>query len=101
MSAAAAEQVNESVLNASRQKCWKARDAFFGCLDSNSVNASKCTRAKNAFEKECPASWVKHFELRRQQEAQRQEFIRKHQEAERAKRLAEEQKAAQAAAPAK
>jgi cytochrome c oxidase assembly factor 6 len=51
-----------------RAKCWEARDAFFECLDRNSIidSVKEDKKAKEVcggenvkFEKECVASWVR------------------------------------------
>ena len=47
-----------SVLQASRVKCWAARDAYFACADA----AGSCWRLKRAYSAACPAAWVKHFD---------------------------------------
>lgn len=53
-----------------RAKCWEARDAFFECLDRNSIidSVKEDKKAKEVcggenvkFEKECVASWVRTF----------------------------------------
>lgn len=55
-----------------RALCWAARDAYFSCLDANSIidasknpgaadAASKCPEATAEFEKDCAAAWVKYF----------------------------------------
>lgn len=53
-----------------RKACWAARDAYFACLDTNSiVDATKdASAAKKAcpvqnedFERDCAAAWVKYF----------------------------------------
>jgi len=50
-----------------RAHCWEARDAFFKCLDHNSIIDSikehglageRCGREGQAFEKDCASSWV-------------------------------------------
>jgi len=50
-----------------RAHCWEARDAFFKCLDHNSIIDSikehglageRCGRESQAFEKDCASSWV-------------------------------------------
>jgi cytochrome c oxidase assembly factor 6 len=50
-----------------RAKCWEARDAYFQCLDKNTIidsltnkdAAEKACGAENkGFEKNCASSWV-------------------------------------------
>ncbi|KAL4237623.1 Cytochrome c oxidase assembly factor 6 [Mactra antiquata] len=52
-------------LKAKRQQCYIARDAYFKCLDESNDNRSKCINAFEIFEKNCPKSWIKHFEKTR------------------------------------
>ncbi|KAF5359890.1 hypothetical protein D9756_002945 [Leucocoprinus leucothites] len=53
-----------------RQKCWEARDAYFGCLDrANVVKAGEegnaCTKEKKRYEDDCAKSWIEYFNQRR------------------------------------
>jgi cytochrome c oxidase assembly factor 6 len=50
-----------------RAKCWAARDAYFACLDANSIIDSvaedgkarkACGPQSAAFEQDCAAQWV-------------------------------------------
>jgi cytochrome c oxidase assembly factor 6 len=50
-----------------RQKCWVARDAYFGCLDANNIvdalkdskaAARACGSQSADFERDCAAQWV-------------------------------------------
>lgn len=52
---------------AERQKCWEARDGYFGCLDRNNIldavkdadaAASKCAPENKVYEQDCATSWV-------------------------------------------
>ncbi|KAJ4840971.1 hypothetical protein Tsubulata_018166 [Turnera subulata] len=68
------DQVHSDVLSQARQACYKARDAFYACLDKQSgkkhteiatvglLYPSECKGSRAAFEKNCRASWVKHFD---------------------------------------
>ncbi len=47
---------------AEREQCWKARDAFWDCMNSNGEKAELCKSTRAAFEKMCPGTWVKHFD---------------------------------------
>ncbi len=55
-----------------RAHCWEARDAFFQCLDRNSIIDSikdrdqagdKCRKESQAFERDCASSWVSTHEM--------------------------------------
>ncbi|KAL1900503.1 hypothetical protein Sste5346_002224 [Sporothrix stenoceras] len=57
---------------AERQKCWDARDNYFGCLDRiNVIDAVEprgaavaqkaCAKEGEQLEKDCAAEWVAHF----------------------------------------
>ncbi|KAF9450459.1 hypothetical protein P691DRAFT_701170 [Macrolepiota fuliginosa MF-IS2] len=53
-----------------RQKCWEARDSYFGCLDrANVVKAgdegTACTKEKQLYENNCAKSWIAYFNQRR------------------------------------
>ncbi|KAK4971245.1 hypothetical protein LTR66_011448 [Elasticomyces elasticus] len=63
-----------------RAHCWEARDAFFQCLDRNSIidsikekdkAAETCGKEGQVFEKNCASSWVEYFKKRRVMEYQR------------------------------
>ena len=41
-----------------REKCNKARDAYFKCLDDNDEKESACSSLRKIFEQDCPAIWV-------------------------------------------
>ncbi|KAI5794832.1 cytochrome oxidase c subunit VIb-domain-containing protein [Pyronema domesticum] len=68
-----------------RAKCWEARDAFFECLDRNSIidSVKEDKKAKEVcggenvkFEKECVASWVEYFKKRRVMEYNRDQMMK-------------------------
>jgi len=61
------EKINKGVLVEGRKLCYKVRDEYFACVDANNGDASKCKKLKKAFEKGCPASWVTHFERKREE----------------------------------
>ncbi|KAF2641406.1 hypothetical protein P280DRAFT_469025 [Massarina eburnea CBS 473.64] len=60
-----------------RAKCYEARDAFFECLDRNSIldsinskdgraaTAKACGDSDLVFEKNCAHSWVEYFKKQR------------------------------------
>lgn len=60
-----------------RAKCWEARDAYFQCLDKNTIidsltnkdAAEKACGAENkGFEKNCASSWVSFYAFSRRGE---------------------------------
>ncbi|XP_043805938.1 uncharacterized protein LOC110630952 isoform X2 [Manihot esculenta] len=66
--------VDADVLSKSREACYKARDAFYACLEKESgkkpteigsvglLYPLECKSWRAEFEKNCRASWVKHFD---------------------------------------
>ncbi|KAH0547946.1 hypothetical protein GP486_008313 [Trichoglossum hirsutum] len=69
-----------------RAHCWEARDAFFKCLDENSIIDSitnhdlaerTCGREGAAFDRSCASSWVQYFKKRRVMEYKRNEALEK------------------------
>lgn len=67
-----------------RQRCWTARDAYFGCLDRHSIldaNADAaaarkaCPAESDAFERDCAAKWVSYFKEWRVVEAKKRAKI--------------------------
>ncbi|KAL4654346.1 uncharacterized protein LOC142641868 isoform X1 [Castanea sativa] len=68
------DTVHADVLSKARQACYKARDAFYACLDKESnkrpteiasvglLYPSECKNSRAEFDKNCRASWVKHFD---------------------------------------
>eukprot|EP00884_Botryococcus_braunii_P008220 jgi/Botrbrau1/1739/Bobra.116_2s0079.1 len=70
-------QPEKSVLKEARQRCHKAKDAYYKCLEENSVVSPEvatvpaaCKNLRSAFEKECRPSWVNHFDTLRAKELQ-------------------------------
>ncbi|KAI1909689.1 hypothetical protein LOZ53_005208 [Ophidiomyces ophidiicola] len=64
----------------SRDKCYKARDSFFRCLDENGIidsirkdgeARSKCGKEIQEFDSACSATWVKYFKEKRVMEYRR------------------------------
>lgn len=54
-----------------RAKCWEARDAYFQCLDKNTIIDSltnkdaaekACGSENKGFEKNCASSWVSFYD---------------------------------------
>ncbi|KAE8126096.1 hypothetical protein FH972_020842 [Carpinus fangiana] len=68
------DTVHTDVLSEARQACYKARDAFYACLEKESnktpteiasvglLYPSECKGSRAEFVKHCRASWVKHFD---------------------------------------
>ncbi|XP_024184658.1 cytochrome c oxidase assembly factor 6 isoform X1 [Rosa chinensis] len=66
--------VHTDVLSSARQACYKARDAFYACLEKESdkkqteiaskglLYPAQCKPARDQFVNNCRASWVKHFD---------------------------------------
>ncbi|KAG0557248.1 hypothetical protein M758_11G108900 [Ceratodon purpureus] len=67
--------VEKDVLAAGRASCYKARDAFFNCVEADSGHTtptevasvgllypSQCKPARAFFEENCRSTWVKHFD---------------------------------------
>ncbi|KAF9922541.1 hypothetical protein FBU30_007327 [Linnemannia zychae] len=89
---------------ADRQNCWKARDAYFECLDkANVVDPSKpeaaniCQDLRAVYEKGCMKSWVDYFNKRRVLAVEQKELL----ERVKAQHKAVEERAAAEAARAK
>ncbi|KAH8880322.1 oxidoreductase-like protein [Thozetella sp. PMI_491] len=68
-----------------RQNCWAARDAYYACLDSNSIidplkdhqAAAKACRKEGAdFERDCAAQWVTYFKKWRVQDLKKKAQLR-------------------------
>ncbi|KZV45401.1 hypothetical protein F511_42756 [Dorcoceras hygrometricum] len=70
----ASDTVHADVLSQSRLACYKARDAFYSCLEKESnkkptESASvgllyplDCKKTRVKYEKQCRPTWVKHFD---------------------------------------
>lgn len=48
-----------------REKCWSARDDYWKCLESNNEQKEQCLKLRKLFESNCPATWVTHFDQKR------------------------------------
>ncbi|XAR66771.1 hypothetical protein NMG60_11013105 [Bertholletia excelsa] len=67
-------KVQRDVLFEARQACYKARDAFYACLERESSKKPteiasvgllypvECKKSREQFEKQCRPTWVKHFD---------------------------------------
>ncbi|KAM7264369.1 hypothetical protein ACFE04_002052 [Oxalis oulophora] len=68
------EVVHTDVLFEARESCYKARDAFYDCLEKNAdkkpteiasvglLYPSDCKKFRTDFLNHCRHSWVKHFD---------------------------------------
>ncbi|EOY29576.1 hypothetical protein QUC31_020721 [Theobroma cacao] len=68
------DEIHTDVLLKARQACYKARDAFYSCLEKQSdkkpteigsvglLYPTECKGSREEFVKHCRASWVKHFD---------------------------------------
>jgi cytochrome c oxidase assembly factor 6 len=53
---------------AEREVCWKARDEFWKCMTANNEQMDSCKITRKAFQVQCPATWVAHFDRKFQYE---------------------------------
>ncbi|KAI9676830.1 MAG: hypothetical protein M1817_006669 [Caeruleum heppii] len=81
-----ADGTPEAPNRSARSHCWEARDAYFQCLDRNSIIDSikdsklaneRCGKEDEAFAKDCATSWIQYFKKRRVMEHQRNETLEK------------------------
>lgn len=68
------DKVHPDVLANAREACYKARDAFYACLERESDKVASesasvgllyprdCKKFRVDFEKNCRPAWVKHFD---------------------------------------
>ncbi|KAG0472324.1 hypothetical protein HPP92_016870 [Vanilla planifolia] len=64
----------EDVLAKGRESCYKARDAFYACLEKEAdkkptelasvglLYPGECKKSREEFVKSCRPTWVKHFD---------------------------------------
>ncbi|KAL5698907.1 hypothetical protein ACHQM5_029881 [Ranunculus cassubicifolius] len=67
-------KVSYDVLSKARESCYKARDAFYTCLEMESskkqteiasvglLYPAECKKSREQFVKQCRPTWVKHFD---------------------------------------
>lgn len=72
-----------------REKCWAARDEFWKCLDKNAEEKEKCQKYRQLFESSCPATWVTHFDQKREYEIFKRQLAAGQVETEKLKSLKE------------
>nr|GLL20306.1 uncharacterized protein LOC109191807 isoform X1 [Ipomoea trifida] len=68
------DKIQTDVLSAARLSCYKARDAFYSCLEKESRKKAteiatvgllypvECKKSREEFVKQCRPTWVKHFD---------------------------------------
>ncbi|MFS7899182.1 putative cytochrome c oxidase, subunit VIb [Helianthus anomalus] len=68
------DKIHTDLLSDARQTCYKARDAFYACLEKESnIKANEiaavgllypveCKKTREFYEKVCRRTWVTHFE---------------------------------------
>lgn len=74
MGAQTAETIRTDVLFEAREACYKARDAFYACLDTQSdkkpteiasvglLYPVECKNPRTQYVNRCRPTWVKHFD---------------------------------------
>ncbi|KAL5066214.1 hypothetical protein RYX36_027951 [Vicia faba] len=68
------DKVQSDVLSKARESCYKARDAFYSCLEKGCdkkpteiasvglLYPIECKKSRDQFVNQCRSSWVKHFD---------------------------------------
>ncbi|KAJ8562198.1 hypothetical protein K7X08_011489 [Anisodus acutangulus] len=68
------DEIHTDVLTKARISCYKARDAFYSCLEKESnkkpteiatvglLYPVDCKKIRQAYVKQCRPTWVKHFD---------------------------------------
>ncbi|XP_043702267.1 uncharacterized protein LOC122652555 isoform X1 [Telopea speciosissima] len=69
-----ADKIHTDVLAGARQACYKARDAFYACMEKESnkkpteiasvglLYPVECKKSRAEYEQQCRRTWVKHFD---------------------------------------
>lgn len=71
-----AKDAPATVKKTERAVCYKARDAFYECSRALGKDTdSKCQDLRKAFEDNCPAAWVSHFDKRQVYNAYKQKLV--------------------------
>ncbi|KAG7698084.1 hypothetical protein KL930_001746 [Ogataea haglerorum] len=81
------EKTPQAPNRSKREKCWESRDIFFKCLDRiDVVNPldknvqgkikKNCSKEDAQFQKDCVASWVKHFKEKRPFDIKKEQILR-------------------------
>ncbi|CAA3013458.1 cytochrome c oxidase assembly factor 6 isoform X2 [Olea europaea subsp. europaea] len=73
-SSQASDTIHTDVLSQARLSCYKARDAFYACIEKESnkkpteiasvglLYPAECKKNREAYVKQCRPTWVKHFD---------------------------------------
>ncbi|KAK9675503.1 hypothetical protein RND81_11G010900 [Saponaria officinalis] len=81
------EKVYADVLATARQDCYKARDAFYSCVETQSSKKASeiasvgllyppdCKQSRADYENYCRPSWVKHFDRQYCSKKKAQRFL--------------------------
>ena len=68
------DKIHADVLTKARESCYKARDAFYSCIEKECSKKPteiasvgllypiECKQSRDEFVKQCRSSWVKHFD---------------------------------------
>ncbi|OIT03021.1 PREDICTED: uncharacterized protein LOC109225199 [Nicotiana attenuata] len=68
------DKIHSDVLSQARISCYKARDAFYSCLEKESSKKPteiatvgllypvECKKTREEYVKQCRPTWVKHFD---------------------------------------
>ncbi|KAM3215742.1 hypothetical protein P3L10_025182 [Capsicum annuum] len=68
------DKIHTDVLSQARTSCYKARDAFYSCMEKESSKKPteiatvgllypvECKKTREEYVKQCRPTWVKHFD---------------------------------------
>ncbi|WJX91280.1 hypothetical protein P8452_73082 [Trifolium repens] len=68
------DKIHSDVLTKARESCYKARDAFYSCIEKECdkkpteiasvglLYPKECKKSRDQFVNQCRSSWVKHFD---------------------------------------
>nr|XP_043626687.1 uncharacterized protein LOC122598152 [Erigeron canadensis] len=68
------DKIHKDVLSNARESCYKARDAFYACLEKHSnkkpteiasvglLYPLDCKKSRDSYDNVCRRTWVKHFD---------------------------------------
>lgn len=62
---------------AERIACWGARDELWKCWDKHGFQSTTCQEGRDKYERECPVSWVIHFDRKYKYEKFKEEYMTK------------------------
>ncbi|XP_052199831.1 uncharacterized protein LOC127806519 isoform X2 [Diospyros lotus] len=81
------DNIHADVLYEARQACYKARDAFYACLERESnkkpteiasvglLYPVECKKSRVEYVKQCRPTWVKHFDRQHASKKRLQRFL--------------------------